>query len=371
MDQPSTEPSAGADEAADAAADEAADAAADAVEGTDVTDGAGHVELLVVTGLSGAGRSTVAHSLEDLGWYVVDNLPPAMLGALSGLVARAGTAVPRVAVVLDARTRALSDYLLDSGQQGAPGADAGQSLAGDLGGVLLGSQDAGVRRRVLFLEASDDVLVRRFESVRRPHPLQGEGRVLDGIVAEREMLREVRAAADLVIDTTDRNIHQLGAAVADLFGEHERTRLRLTLVSFGFKYGLPTDADHVVDVRFLPNPFWVPALRGHTGREASVADYVLHQEGAEEFCQRYAAALEPVIAGYRRENRGYATVAIGCTGGKHRSVAMGERLGRLLRERALAAPEPGPGAAGAGPAPAPGAGPAVTVRVTHRDLGRE
>ncbi len=306
-------------------------------------------ELLVVTGLSGAGRSTVANALEDLGWYVVDNLPPQMLGALSGLAARAGSAVPRVAVVLDVRTR---------------GFGTGD---GDLAGVLLGAGDPGVRRRVLFLEAADDVLVRRFESVRRPHPLQGEGRVLDGIVAERELLRDLRAASDVVVDTSDRNVHQLGALVGDLFGETERTRLRLTLVSFGFKYGLPVDADHVVDVRFLPNPFWVPELRGHTGQEPAVAAYVLGQDGAEEFLQRYAGALQPVVEGYRRENRSYATVAIGCTGGKHRSVAMSERLAQLLR--AATAPT-GPGADGDGARAGAVAG-APSVRVVHRDLGRE
>ncbi len=332
---------------------------------------ADHVDLLVVTGLSGAGRSTVAHALEDLGWYVVDNLPPSMLGALSGLVARAGTAVPRIAVVLDVRTRGLVDPLaglpdaLADGVEGAePRADAPPRPEGDLADVLLGADDPGVRRRLLFLEASDDVLVRRYESVRRPHPLQGNGRVLDGIEAEREMLRDLRAAADVVIDTSDRNVHQLGATVGDLFGSDEGTRLRLTLVSFGFKYGLPTDADHVVDVRFLPNPFWVPELRGHTGREERVADYVLSQDGAEEFCQRYAAALEPVIAGYRRENRSYVTVAVGCTGGKHRSVAISERLGELLSagsatREADAEPDADRLAQDA------------LVRVTHRDLGRE
>ncbi len=329
---------------------------------------ADHVDLLVVTGLSGAGRSTVAHALEDLGWYVVDNLPPSMLGALSGLVARAGTAVPRIAVVLDVRTRGLVDPL--AGLAGAAaGEDAPPRPEGDLADVLLGADDPGVRRRLLFLEASDDVLVRRFESVRRPHPLQEHGRVLDGIVAEREMLRDLRAAADVVIDTSDRNVHQLGATVGDLFGSDERTRLRLTLVSFGFKYGLPTDADHVVDVRFLPNPFWVPELRGHTGREAPVADYVLAQDGAEEFCRRYAAALEPVIAGYRRENRSYVTVAVGCTGGKHRSVAISERLAELLARGPDVDAAPGAlDEAAAADAP-PAAD--VIVRVTHRDLGRE
>nr|WP_255378225.1 RNase adapter RapZ [Quadrisphaera sp. DSM 44207] len=287
-------------------------------------------ELLVVTGLSGAGRSTAAHVLEDLGWYVVDNLPPQMLAPLAELAAGASRTVPRVAVVLDVR---------------------GRGFSADLFSALSGLEQRGVRHRVLFLEASDAVLVRRFESVRRPHPLQEEGRVLDGIVAERELLRDLRAAADVVIDTTDLNVHQLGAAVTDVFGDVDRTRLRLTLVSFGFKYGLPTDADHVVDVRFLPNPHWVPALRPHTGRDAPVSDYVLGQEGAGEFLDRYAAALEPVLAGYARENRRYATIAIGCTGGKHRSVAMSEALAARLR---AATGEGGP-----------------SVRVAHRDLGRE
>jgi UPF0042 nucleotide-binding protein len=205
---------------------------------------------------------------------------------------------------------------------------------------------------VLFLTASDAVLVRRFESVRRPHPLQEDGRVLDGIETERELLRDLRAAADLVIDTSELNVHQLSAAVTDVFGDVERVRLRLTLVSFGFKYGLPTDADHVVDVRFLPNPYWVPELRALTGRDDPVSDYVLGQDGAEEFLDRYAEALAPVLAGYAHEHRRYATIAIGCTGGKHRSVAMAGALAARLRA--------------AHPAPD---GPAV--RVAHRDLGRE
>jgi RNase adapter protein RapZ len=294
-------------------------------------------DLLVITGLSGAGRSTVAHVLEDLGWYVVDNLPPQMLGPLAQLAAQASGAVPKVAVVLDVRGRGFS-------------ADLAAALA-----------QVRVRRSILFLEASDAVLVRRFESVRRPHPLQEEGRILDGIETERELLRDLRAAADVVIDTSDLNVHQLAASITRAFGEAEATRLRLTLLSFGFKYGLPTDADHVVDVRFLPNPHWIPELRPLTGRDAPVSGYVLGQDGAEEFLDRYAAALQPVIAGYQREHRRYATVAIGCTGGKHRSVAMTEALAARLQ--ALSdAQDP---AAGAEEHPGP------VLRVAHRDLGRE
>jgi UPF0042 nucleotide-binding protein len=302
--------------------DDPGEAGADAPAGTGGAAPQG-TELLVVTGLSGAGRSTVAHVLEDLGWYVVDNIPPQMLTPLAQLAAQAGGAVPKVAVVLDVRGRGFST---------------------DLAAALA---EVRVRRSTVFLEASDAVLVRRFESVRRPHPLQEEGRILDGIEAERELLRDLRASADVVIDTSDLNVHQLAAEVTRAFGEDEVTRLRLTLLSFGFKYGLPTDADHVVDVRFLPNPHWVPELRPLTGRDAPVSDYVLGQDGAEEFLDRYAAALQPVVAGYQREHRRYATVAIGCTGGKHRSVAMAEELGARLRRDG------------------------IPVRVLHRDLGRE
>ncbi|MEH3078398.1 RNase adapter RapZ [Quadrisphaera setariae] len=301
----------------------------------------GEHDLLVITGLSGAGRSTVAHVLEDLGWYVVDNLPPQMLGPLAQLAAQTSTAVPKVAVVLDVRGRGFS-------------ADLAAALA-----------EVRVRRSILFLEASDAVLVRRFESVRRPHPLQEEGRILDGIETERELLRDLRAAADVVIDTSDLNVHQLAASITRAFGEAEATRLRLTLLSFGFKYGLPTDADHVVDVRFLPNPHWIPELRPLTGRDAPVAGFVLGQDGAEEFLDRYAAALQPVIAGYQREHRRYATVAIGCTGGKHRSVAMTEALAARLQALADAATSSSAPPEGAEEHPAP------VLRVAHRDLGRE
>jgi RNase adapter protein RapZ len=283
-------------------------------------------ELLIITGLSGAGRSTVADVLEDLGWYVVDNLPPQMLAPLALLAARAAGSVRKVAVVVDVRGRTFFTDLRDS---------------------LDGLADRGIRMRVLFLEASEEALVRRFESVRRPHPLQDTGRVLDGIERERELLGDLRGSADLVVDTTNLNVHQLSAKIVSLFSEEAAAGLRITVVSFGFKYGVPVDADHVVDVRFLPNPYWLPELRPLTGRDGRVASYVLGQEGAEEFVDRYVAALEPVLTGYRRENRHYATIAIGCTGGKHRSVAISEDIGRRLLEQGTA------------------------VTVVHRDLGRE
>lgn len=283
-------------------------------------------EMLIVTGMSGAGRSTVANALEDLGWYVVDNLPPQMLRPLVELIGRAGTSLPKIAAVVDIRGR---DFFGDFQE-------------------LVQALRTGTQVRVIFLEARDDVLVRRFEAVRRPHPLQGEGTILDGISAERTRLAVVRESCDIVIDTSDLNIHQLATTITERFAAENAAGLHLTVMSFGFKYGLPTDVDMVADARFLPNPFWIPALRPHTGLDPEVSDYVLGQEGARAFIDAYAAAVGPVLAGYQRENKRHATIAIGCTGGKHRSVAMARELARLLQEF-----------------------PGVAVSLKHRDLGRE
>ncbi|ANP72767.1 MULTISPECIES: RNase adapter RapZ [Cryobacterium] len=283
-------------------------------------------EMLIVTGMSGAGRSTVANALEDLGWYVVDNLPPQMLRPLVELVGRAGTNLPKIAAVVDIRGR---DFFGDFQE-------------------LVQALRSGTQVRVIFLEARDDVLVRRFEAVRRPHPLQGEGTILDGISAERTRLAVVRESCDIVIDTSDLNIHQLATTITERFAAENAAGLHLTVMSFGFKYGLPTDVDMVADARFLPNPFWIPELRPHTGLDPEVSDYVLGQEGAREFIDAYAAAVRPVLAGYQRENKRHATIAIGCTGGKHRSVAMARELAGLLQEF-----------------------PGVAVSLKHRDLGRE
>ncbi|MCB2175214.1 MAG: RNase adapter RapZ [Actinomycetales bacterium] len=283
-------------------------------------------ELLVVTGMSGAGRSRAAAVLEDLGWYVVDNLPAQLLGQLAGMLSSGPGGVHRLAAVVDVR---------------------GRELSGDLVGVLDVLREAGNDFRILFMDASDEVLVRRFETVRRPHPLQAGRRILDGIAEEREMLRGVRDRADVVIDTTELNVHDLAREVTLAVAGGEDQDMRINVLSFGFKYGLPLDADHVADVRFLANPYWITELRHLTGRDEPVRDYVLGLPGARMFVERYVATLEPVIAGYQHEDKRYATVAIGCTGGKHRSVAIAEAVAAELRRRGS------------------------RVVVTHRDLGRE
>ncbi|MDQ0678441.1 UPF0042 nucleotide-binding protein [Arthrobacter pascens] len=284
-------------------------------------------ELLVVTGMSGAGRSTASDALEDHGWYVVENLPPQMLSTLAELVSHAPQSIPRLAVVMDVRSK---------------------GLFADIRAALGALAASGVTFRVLFLDANDDVLVRRFEQGRRPHPLQEGGRILDGIAAEREVLTELRDSADVVLDTSDFNVHGLATAITELFSETGPVALRLNVMSFGFKYGLPVDSNYVADVRFIPNPHWVPQLRPHTGLDKDVSEYVLEAEGVKNFVDRYVLALEPVLDGYRRENKHYATIAVGCTGGKHRSVAVAVELSKKLSQY-----------------------PRVTVTTTHRDLGRE
>jgi UPF0042 nucleotide-binding protein len=266
----------------------------------------GDTEILIITGLSGAGRSTVAHSLEDLGWYVVDNMPPALLGNLIQLVT---ASVKKVAVVVDIRGRAFFDDLTKS---------------------LSDLAEQGIARKILFIDAADDALVRRFESTRRPHPLQGSDRILDGIAKERERLREVRDAADLIIDSSALNIHQLEKKIADYFHEESDTDLRVNILSFGYKYGIPVDADLVVDCRFISNPHWVPELRPLSGLDKPVSDAVLKNDNVQEFLDRYQSLFETMAIGFIAEGRKYLTLAIGCTGGKHRSVAVTVELGKRL-----------------------------------------
>lgn len=284
-------------------------------------------ELVVISGMSGAGRSTAAKVLEDLGWFVVDNLPPSLIATMVDLAARTQGSVPRIAVVVDVRGRSFFEHLHEA---------------------LEHIEATGLRHRIVFLESADDVLVRRFENVRRPHPLQGEGRILDGISRERDLLRELRGEADLVIDTSRRNVHELRAALEAAFGrEGGAGALRATVMSFGFKYGLPVDADLVLDVRFLPNPHWIPELRPRTGLDPEVSAYVLAQPGAKEVLESFGETLRVITAGYRKEGKRYVTLAVGCTGGKHRSVAMAEQFAARL------------GSDG------------VDTTVVHRDVGRE
>ena len=283
--------------------------------------------MLIITGMSGAGRSTAAKVLEDLGWYVVDNLPAQLLSQVQSLRTRESGGPRRVAAVIDARSRGLSTTLSE---------------------ILAELRSSSSPPVVVFLDATDEALVRRFESVRRPHPMQGNGRLLDGITAERELMSELRASADLLVDTSGLNVHQLSAKIASMLHASLSSRTRLAVMSFGFKYGIPLDADFVMDMRFLPNPFWVPELRPHNGKDPDVAAFVLGQEGAQEVLDLATRLLDEVTAGYQREGRRYATVAVGCTGGKHRSVAMAEALAARLTED-----------------------PTIDPFVVHRDLGRE
>jgi len=285
------------------------------------------IDVVLVTGLSGAGRGTAAKVLEDLGWYVADNLPPELIARMVELGLAAGSRITQLAVVMDVRSR---------------------GFTGDLDWVRTDLATRGIAPRVLFLEASDDILVRRYEQNRRSHPLQGNQTLAEGIAAERAILAPVRANADLVIDTSALSVPALRESIERAFGGEAIADTSVTVESFGYKYGLPMDADTVMDVRFLPNPHWVDDLRPHSGQHPEVRDYVLGQPGATEFLDSYHQLLDVVIDGYRREGKRYMTVAIGCTGGKHRSVAMAEALAARLQD-----------------------GSTLTVRVLHRDLGRE
>jgi UPF0042 nucleotide-binding protein len=276
--------------------------------------------------MSGAGRTTAAHCFEDFGWYVVDNLPLELLPSLAELGQRAGGTIPRLAVIVDVRA---------------------WTFHADLHTALQALGELPIQPRIVFLEATDEVLVRRFESVRRPHPLQDKGRVLDGIRQERHLLHELRQQADVVIDTSHLNVHQLSAKIMAAFATTLVPQLRATVMSFGYKYGLPLDADLVVDCRFLPNPHWVPQLRAQTGQDAAVRDYVLSQPNVEQFLQAYTTVLSLVTEGYLREAKRYATIAVGCTGGKHRSVAIAEELTKRLQAMHIQA------------------------HALHRDVGRE
>lgn len=283
-------------------------------------------ELLIISGMSGAGRTRAAAALEDLDWYVIDNLPPRMLMPLAAMMST-GDGIHRLAAVVDVRSREFFAELVN---------------------VLDELRRNNIAYRIVFLDASDAVLVRRFETVRRPHPLQGDGRIMDGIDNERVILEQMRHRADVVIDTSELSVHDLAHRMREVVADEEAdTRLHISVMSFGFKYGLPLDADHVVDMRFLANPYWVSELRHLSGRDKPVSDYVLGLPGAREFLTNYVNTLAPILGGYQNELKPYVTIAVGCTGGKHRSVASTEEISRQLREQGFA------------------------VRTIHRDLGRE
>lgn len=284
-------------------------------------------EVLIITGMSGAGRTTAAHSLEDLGWYVVDNLPPQLFSTMAQLIGKNPDTPLKLALVVDVRSKEFFESLQEAMTQ----------LKTD-----------GAELRVLFLDASDEVLVRRFETLRRPHPLQSDGSILDGIAAERTLMTQLREQAEMLLETSDFNVHDLTTATTELFTESGPIVIRLNIMSFGFKYGVPQDSNYMADVRFIPNPHWVPALRPYTGTDQPVAEYVLGQEGVKAFIDSYVDMMEPVIEGYRAENKHYATLAFGCTGGKHRSVAITQEIAKRLE-----------------------AYPGVRVRTSHRDMGRE
>lgn len=283
------------------------------------------IDVILVTGMSGAGRSTATRALEDIGWFVVDNLPPTLMTNVVDYVAQR-TGSRKVAVVADVRGGQLFEELRES---------------------LAAIKIAGHDLRVLFLEAGDEALVRRYESSRRPHPLQRDDSLLGAVQRERSLLSDLRADADIVIDTSNLNVHELRRSIEASFGDDDHVALRATVMSFGFKYGIPVDADLVADLRFLPNPYWDPKLKDLTGLDAAVNDYVVASDQAQEFLTKYAELIDLVEDGYLREGKRFVTIAMGCTGGKHRSVAMAENLSaRLVKS-------------------------GVEVRVVHRDLGRE
>ncbi|MFU8839645.1 MAG: RNase adapter RapZ [Nitriliruptoraceae bacterium] len=283
--------------------------------------------ILIITGLSGAGRSTASNAVEDLGWFVIDNLPPPLIERVTELAFAPGSSVSRLAVVADVRGRQFFDHLVE---------------------VIRDLRRSEADVRVLFLDADEEALIRRFEETRRRHPAASEAGVLAGIRAERDQLAELRGQADLIIDTSDLNVHELRERVLELVDERTSAPLRIDVVSFGFKRGSPREADLLLDVRFLPNPHWVAELRGYTGRDDRVRDYVFGQPATGPFVEAVERLLDIVVPGYVTEGKRYLTIAIGCTGGKHRSVALSERFGRYLRETFD-----------------------LPVEVKHRDLGAE
>lgn len=281
---------------------------------------------VLVTGMSGAGLSSAARVLEDLGWYVAHNLPPELIVSLVKIATQGAHSVERVAVVSDVRTR---------------------EFTGSIDTVISQLKSEGINPTVLFMEARDDVLVQRFDTVRRTHPLQGSGTLLTGIERERELLSKLREDADIVIDTSNLSVHDLRRAIELSFASADDKRQHVTIQSFGFKHGAPQDADIVVDMRFLPNPYWVEELRPFRGVDRPVSDYVLGEQAAQDFLDNFVRMFSTMTDGYLREGKSFITVGVGCTGGHHRSVAVAEELARRLS-----------------------ANERLDVSVTHRDIAR-
>ena len=284
-----------------------------------------NLEVLLVTGMSGAGRSTATKALQDLGWYTVDNIPAPLIVQVSQAIAEHDN-VSKIAISVDVRS---ADQLEE------------------VNAALTALSDSGTKPSILFLKASDESVVRRYESSRRPHPMQREQNLLEAVSAQRELLAPLRGQADLIIDTTNLNVHELRRAIENAFGDESSLALRISILSFGFKYGIPVDADLVADMRFLPNPFWEESLREHSGKDADVSAYVINQPETEKFLKNYVDLIDLVRDGYLREGKRFVTIAIGCTGGKHRSVAVAQEL--AIRLNAID----------------------IETRVVHRDLGRE
>ena len=267
-------------------------------------------DLLVITGLSGAGRSEFAKDLEDLGWFVIDRLPPDIASKVADLALGGGSAWDRVAFVLRADLT------------------GGETLR-----AVAELRETGERLRVVFLDCSTEALVRRYESSRRPHPFSVDEGLQDAIEAERDIMDPVRTAADLVLDTSDLNVHELRDRVSALYGEADDRPMRTTITSFGYKHGLPRDADLVFDCRFLPNPHWIPDLRPLSGRDGPVSEYVLAHEATQDFLDQLGDLLAVLMPSYVAEGKSYLSVAFGCTGGRHRSVEVAETVAEMIRDR--------------------------------------
>lgn len=281
--------------------------------------------LILITGMSGAGRRVASAALEELGWYVAENLPPELIVRMAEMSLSDESPIERLAIVTDVRSRA---------------------FAGSLTDVLNTLNETGRRPVVLFLDATDQALIRRYDTVRRTHPLQGEGTVQEAIRKERELLQSIRQRADVVLDTTDTSVHDLRRKLEQYFTSFEHAQVRVNLQSFGFKHGVPLDIDMLLDARFLPNPYWEDGLRHLRGTDREISEYVLDRSDAREFVDAALRLITTTLAGYRHEGKQYLSVAVGCTGGHHRSVAVTEELAARLKEQG------------------------VTVVVEHRDIER-